>query len=82
MFSNFFKDKFPEYKQVATAPQAKSNDLYRIGVTTDGLTTLTLTGENGFSMTLTMNAPSVVQMIRLLEATLPPQEEAAADGHA
>jgi hypothetical protein len=42
---------------------------YRVGFTSDGSTTLTLIGNNGSSMTLTMNREACEHLIRMLEAT-------------
>lgn len=50
-------------------PQQEHKDLYRVGRTTDGYTTLTLRGEYGATMTLTMNQEACEQMIRMLEST-------------
>ena len=48
---------------------AKEEEHYRVGVTSDGRTTLTFLGSSGATMTLTMGRDACEQMIRLLEAT-------------
>ena len=50
-------------------PPSKEDEHYRVGVTSDGRTTLTFLGSSGATMTLTMGRGAVEQMIRLLEAT-------------
>ena len=49
--------------------------MYSVGINEEGKTVLTLGGEGGFKTTLTMNTEGVIQMIRLLEATLPEYKE-------
>jgi hypothetical protein len=44
--------------------------MYSIGVTDSGTTVLTLGDDSGYKSTLTMNEGAVIQMIRLLSATL------------
>jgi len=48
--------------------------MYSVGITEDGRTVLTL-GDEGYTSKLTMNYDGVIQLIRLLEATLPEYEE-------
>jgi len=48
--------------------------MYSVGITEDGRTVLTL-GEQGYTSKLTMNYEGVIQLIRLLEATLPEYKE-------
>jgi hypothetical protein len=48
--------------------------MYSVGINDDGNTVLTL-GDQGYTSKLTMNAGAVIQMIRLLEATLPEYKE-------
>ncbi len=50
-------------------PISKPKEHYRVGATTDGGTTLTLMGDNGNSMTLTMTREYCEQLIRMLEST-------------
>lgn len=78
MFRNMFgKKKMREVPELPDIPMPDpvkadiNDDYYRIGITSDGATTLTLRRDGGTTMTLIMNASSVRQMIRLLEATLP-----------
>ena len=42
---------------------------YRVGFNDEGMTTLTLMGENGFSMTLSMNQDACEQLIRMIRST-------------
>jgi len=44
--------------------------MYSVGVTDEGTTVLTLGDDSGYKSTLTMNEGAVIQMIRLLSATL------------
>lgn len=44
--------------------------MYSVGVTDAGTTVLTLGDDSGYKSTLTMNEGAVLQMIRLLSATL------------
>jgi hypothetical protein len=53
--------------------------MYSIGINDDGNTVLTL-GDVGYTSKLTMNTAAVIQMIRLLEATLP-EEKGETDEH-
>jgi hypothetical protein len=66
----FNRKKAEEVFDNAEQPKHKSGDYYRVGVTSDGFTTLTLI-DTGMSMTLTLNEHGLRQMIRLLEATIP-----------
>ena len=82
MFENMFgKRKMPEVPELPDIPSPepvnanRNDDYYRIGTTSDGGTTLTLRSDGGTTITLTMNAASVRQMIRLLEATLPENDD-------
>jgi len=52
-----------------SGPKSSSTNTYKVGVTRDGKTTLTLV-RNSTSMTLTMDQPTCKQLIRLLQATL------------
>ncbi len=50
--------------------------LYSVGATSGGMTTLRISSEDGYSsMTLSMGSNAVRQMIRLLEATLPDEDD-------
>jgi len=48
--------------------------MYSVGINEDGNTVLTL-GDQGYTSKLTMTYAGVIQMIRLLEATLPEYKE-------
>jgi hypothetical protein len=48
--------------------------MYSVGINEEGKTVLTL-GEQGYTSKLTMNYDGVIQLIRLLEATLPEYKE-------
>ena len=72
MFDLFGKSnyKIPEPEPLwKSGPGSIGADTYRVGVTQDGKTTLTLMCNNG-STTLTMNQSACEQLIRLLESTL------------
>jgi hypothetical protein len=78
---NFFtrrtaQDYINEAKENYTVTESKPivNEYYRVGVTDTGSTTLTLIGENGLSMTLTMTQYSCEQLIRMLRSTYDPEE--------
>jgi hypothetical protein len=50
-------------------------NMYSVGINEAGQTTLSIGEEGGFKSTLTMSTEGVIQMIRLLEATLPEYKE-------
>ena len=57
-----------------TAPKNESktspnDELYRVGVTADGRTTLTMMSTDGFSMTMSMTPAACEQMIRMIRST-------------
>jgi hypothetical protein len=65
----------PEVPPVSV-PKQEQKEFYRVGRTDDGCTTLTMLGIDGYgSMTLTMNREACEQMIRMLEATFPLEED-------
>lgn len=52
------------------APKKEQKEYYRVGRTDDGMTTLTMITDSGYSsMTLTMNKTECEQLIRMLRAT-------------
>ena len=55
-------------------PPAKQEEHYRVGVTSDGRTTLTFLGSSGATMTLTMGRDACEQLIRMLRATYPDEQ--------
>ena len=63
----------PEPVKVPTMPEPKkktNQEYYRVGYNSvDQMTTLTLMGDNGFSMTLSLNKSGCEQMIRMIRAT-------------
>jgi hypothetical protein len=63
----------PPMPPAKTAP-AKEEEHYRVGVTSDGRTTLTLMGSSNSFMTLTMGRGACEQLIKLLEATFTDEE--------
>lgn len=67
----------PMYQTPPRRPPApQSPCLYTVGNTLDGSTVLRITdNENYSTTTLTMNAPSVRQLIRMLKASLADEEE-------
>ena len=65
-----------QYVSTPVPQEEKPDEHFRIGVTADGRTTLTLT--DGYtSMTLTMNRLACEQLIRMIQASYPnaPTEE-------
>jgi hypothetical protein len=73
---DFFKRKTPiEYAKAAediykmVQPVERQKEHYRVGFTDDGDTTLTLIGDGGNTMTLTMSQDACEQMIRMLRST-------------
>jgi len=48
--------------------------MYSVGINDEGNTVLTLS-DQGYTSKITMNTAGVIQMIRLLEATLPEYKE-------
>lgn len=78
MFSNQFgKNTSKEFEQAAQdnypVPELpkKNTEVYRVGVTENGDTTLTLLSPNGLSTTLIMSQDRCEQLIRMLRATYP-----------
>jgi hypothetical protein len=75
------KDFEAEAKETYSVPEVASpkkeqKEFYRVGRTDDGYTTLTMIDRSGYgSLTLTMNREACEQMIRMLEATFPLEEE-------
>lgn len=66
----FPKPKAVEPVRPPAPPKPKApEEHYRVGFDTEGRTTLTLIGENGYSMTLSMSQSSCEQMIKMLRAT-------------
>ena len=63
----------PPMPPAKTAP-AKEEEHYRVGVTSDGRTTLTFLSSSGATMTLTMGRDACEQLIRMLRATYPDEE--------
>lgn len=61
-----FQEKLERLKQ---RKQMMSNEPYRVGITQDGMTTLTVIAEPGNSMTLTMSPEACETLIRLIRAT-------------
>jgi hypothetical protein len=64
----------PEVKEIPAMPTVntpieENKEYYRIGRTENGMTTLTMIGDGGVSMTLTMNQSACKQMIRMLQST-------------
>lgn len=49
--------------------ESSPDELFRVGATRYGDTTLTILGNGGMSVTLTLNQTSCEQMIRMLRAT-------------
>lgn len=63
------QDSYPNEVQ-KRKPKMENKEFYRVGRTEDGMTTLTMIGNDGYtSMTLTMNQSACKQMIRMLEST-------------
>lgn len=74
--------EFPKPKAVSpqppTAPprQSQPREYYRVGyIAESGMTTLTMMGDYGTTMTLTMNREACEAMIKLLRATYPDDED-------
>ena len=66
------KDFLDQAKETYSVPAPKTspvNELYRVGVTNDGMTTLTMMSTDGYSMTLSMNPEACERMIRMIRST-------------
>lgn len=69
--------KFPEPKAIPPVPpvrpvpppEPKAKEYYRVGRTDTGMTTLTMLGDGGFSVTLSMNETACEQLIKMIRAT-------------
>jgi hypothetical protein len=48
----------------------EQTEFFRVGITKDGLSTLTLIGDNNFTMTITLCKEDCLQMIRMLKSTM------------
>lgn len=61
----------PTYPPVVPQPRNESEDTdyYRVGITNEGDTTLTIRNNNFGSITLTMNRDSCEQLIKMLQST-------------
>ena len=69
---DYLKEAEDTYKVTAPKNEPKtspSNELYRVGVTGDGRTTLTMMSTDGFSMTMSMTPAACEQMIRMIRST-------------
>jgi len=72
---DFFKPKPPEdtdkmKKMIKTAsPETSPDEVFRVGATRYGETTLTLMTSDGMSMTATMNQMACERLIRMLRAS-------------
>lgn len=65
-----------DYTVQPTRPKVENKEYYRVGRTTDNMTTLTLINHEGWgSMTLTMNQEACEQLIRMLRASYDIAEE-------
>lgn len=70
-----FNDDTPKEPQTedlykTTTPKTKpQTEFFRIGATTDGMTTLTIMSSDGYSSTLSLNRQACEQLIRMLRAT-------------
>lgn len=70
-----FNDDTPKESQTEdlykiTTPKINpQNEFFRVGVTTDGMTTLTIMSSDGYSSTLSLNRNACEQLIRMLRAT-------------
>jgi hypothetical protein len=69
-------DDYPEVPAVKAPVRSYPDDGYTVGVNDDGDTILKVTC-NYSTTTLTMNTAGVLQMIRLLEATISQEDEEA-----
>lgn len=55
--------------KITTPKTNPQNEFFRVGVTTDGMTTLTIMSTDGYSSTLSLNPSACEQLIRMLRAT-------------
>ncbi len=62
---------FPDLKAVPSVepPVPEAKEHYRVGFNDQGMTTLTLLGEYGSSMTLSMNQEACEHLIRMLRSS-------------
>lgn len=77
LFSSRTRDDYiKEGKAMYGLPENKQSDEhYRIGSTVGGDTTITLIGNGGISMTLTMNKAGCEKLIRMIRATYEVENE-------
>jgi len=57
-----------------SSPEFTSDEVFRVGSTRFGETTLTLMTPDGMSMTATMNQTTCERLIRMLQATFTEEE--------
>lgn len=65
------------YQFTELPAQAKDPEVYRVGMTENGETTLTLLSPNGMTMTLIMSQDRCEQLIRMLQSTYTTQSKDA-----
>jgi hypothetical protein len=70
-----FPTQYPEIPKIQPPAPRKPQEHYRVGFNDEGSTTLTLLGNDGASMTLTMNRTACEQLIGMLRATYLDEDE-------
>ena len=65
---DYLKEAEDTYK-VTPPKTSPNNELYRIGTTDDGRTTLTVMSTDGFSITMSMTPAACERMIRMIRST-------------
>lgn len=68
-FKNHMKNTEPSVDYVKPVELPKSQEIYRVGITLDGRTTLTLMSDSGTSLTLTMTQEYCEHLIKILQST-------------
>jgi len=69
VFSRRLKKDADNMIKKISSPEFTSDELFRVGASRFGETTLTLMTPDGMSMTITMNQTTCEQLIRMLRAT-------------
>jgi hypothetical protein len=70
-----FKKITKETYQMPNTVTSPPNEIYRVGVTNDGMTTLTMISTDGYSMTISLSPAACERMIRMIRSTYEQENE-------
>lgn len=66
---------YPAMPQTTKPNPKDQTEFFRVGITQDGYSTLTLIDNNGYTMTITLSKEDCQQMIRMLKSTMEEENE-------